>query len=127
MSVLRGFLWLLAFLLLGQTFVRLFHIPMPSGVIGMLLLTLWFGYRGRMNPDVVHVSQPLIAMLALLIMPGVVEIFFVADQFADQWAAILTALIAGTLLSVLSSLLLMRRYLPADDEPANPLGSIDHE
>ncbi|WP_110601288.1 CidA/LrgA family protein [Salinicola lusitanus] len=119
MSVLRGFLWLLVFLLLGQAAVELFHLPMPSGVIGMLLLTLFFGYRGGMNPDVVHVSQPLIAMLALLIMPGVVEIFFVAGRFADQWIAIVTALIAGTLLSVLSSLLLMRRYLPASDVPGN--------
>ncbi|WP_083942011.1 CidA/LrgA family protein [Salinicola socius] len=142
MSVLRGFLWLLAFLLLGQTLVRLFHIPMPSGVIGMLLLTLWFSFRGRMNRDVVQISQPLIAMLALLIMPGVVEIFFVADQFADQWTAILTALIVGTLLSVLSSLLLMRRYLahddlshndlprndtPRNDDPSSPVGTVDHE
>jgi len=127
MSVLRGFLWLLVFLLLGQTLVRLFHIPMPSGVIGMLMLTLWFGYRGGMNADIVRISQPLIAMLALLIMPGVVEIFFVADQFADQWAAIVTALIAGTLLSVLSSLLLMRRYLPASDDTGIARETINHE
>ncbi|KAA0015672.1 CidA/LrgA family protein [Salinicola corii] len=127
MSVLRGFLWLLIFLLLGQAVVGLFRLPMPSGVIGMLLLTLFFGYRGGMNPDVVHISQPLIAMLALLIMPGVVEIFFVAGQFADQWAAILTALIAGTLLSVLSSLLLMRRYLPASDAPGMAAGNAGHE
>lgn len=116
MPFLRGFLWLLAFLLLGQTIVRVLAIPMPSGVIGMLLLTLWFRYRGGMNADVVRVSQPLIAMLALLIMPGVVEIFFIAGRYVDQAGAILTALIGGTLLSVLSSLLLMRRYLP-DDEP----------
>lgn len=127
MSVLRGFLWLLLFLLLGQTLVRLLSIPVPSGVVGMLLLTMWFGYRGRMNPEIVQISQPLIAMLALLIMPGVVEIFFVADQFAGQWEAILTALLAGTLLSVLSSLLLMRRYLPASDDPEIASGAIDHE
>ncbi|WP_251976301.1 CidA/LrgA family protein [Salinicola avicenniae] len=120
MSVLRGFLWLLGFLLLGQTGVELLDLPMPSGVIGMLLLALWFLYRGRMNDDIVHVSQPLIAMLALLIMPGVVEIFFIAGRYAHQWPAILIALIVGTLLSVLSSLLLMRRYLPpATEAPAH--------
>ncbi|KFF49599.1 hypothetical protein GY26_07270 [Gammaproteobacteria bacterium MFB021] len=114
MSVLRGFLWLLVFLLLGQAIVLWLPIALPAGVIGMLLLTLWFCQRGGMNADVVAVSQPLIAMLALLIMPGVVEIFFVAGRFADQAGAILTALLLGTLASVASSLWLMRRCLPPE-------------
>lgn len=120
MSIMRGLLWLLAFLLLGQSMVQLLPIPLPAGVVGMLLLTLWFVRRGKMNADVVAVSHPLIAMLALLIMPGVVEIFFVAGRYADQAGAILTALLVGTLLSVASSLWLMRRYMP-------PLNETDHE
>lgn len=120
MSVMRGFLWLLIFLLLGQATVELLALPMPSGVIGMLLMALWFVYRGGMNADIVHVSQPLIAMLALLVMPGVVEIFFVAGRYASQGISIIAALVLGTLLSVLSSLLLMRRFMPQLDIDEQP-------
>lgn len=120
MSVMRGLLWLLAFLLIGQSVVQLLPIPLPSGVVGMLLLTLWFICRGKMNADVIAVSHPLIAMLALLIMPGVVEIFFIAGRYADQAGAILTALLVGTLSSVASSLWLMRRYMP-------PVHEVDHD
>ena len=41
LSILRGFLGLAAFLLLGDIVVRTFALPLSSGVAGMLLLTSW--------------------------------------------------------------------------------------
>lgn len=112
MAVLRGFLWLLAFLLLGQSVAPWLPVALPAGVIGMLALTACFVMRGGVEANVAAVSQPLIGMLALLILPGVVEIFFVAGRFADQAGAILVALLAGTVASVASTLWLLKRYLP---------------
>ncbi len=53
-------------------------------------------------------SQGLISVLVLLIMPGVVGVFFTADQFSGQWLAVAAALLVGTFLSVLTTLLLMK-------------------
>lgn len=120
MAELRGFLWLMGFLLLGEIAVVLFSLPFSAGVSGLVLLTLFFILSGQLNSDIAAASQPLIGLLAMLIMPGVVGVFFLADEFAGQWLAVGSALILGTLLSVASTLWLMRRLMPAPsptDEP----------
>ncbi|GHC38467.1 CidA/LrgA family protein [Aidingimonas halophila] len=116
MPVLRGFLWLLGFLLLGESVVVLGQIPVSGGVAGMLLMTAWLLQRGCLNPDIAAASQPLIQMLAMLIMPGVVGVFFIVDDFAGQWLAVGVALIAGTLLSVLTTFWLMCRFMPRNGD-----------
>lgn len=116
MPALRGFLWLVSFLLLGETLVWLLALPVSPGVVGMLLLTAWLMLRGRVNEDIQAASQPLIAVLAMLIMPGVVGVFFIADEFAGQWLAVAVALLLGTLLSVVTTLWLMLRFMPADED-----------
>ncbi len=44
-------------------------------------------------------------------MPGVVGIFFMLDELAGQLTAILAALLLGTLLSVFTTLWLLRRLV----------------
>ncbi|RAU18005.1 CidA/LrgA family protein [Nitrincola tibetensis] len=114
MQVIKGFLILLLFLLSGDVLVTLLNLPISAGVAGMLLITLWFMLRGRMQEDVALASQPLIAVLAMLIMPGVVGVFFVAGRYADQWLAFVAALVVGTFLSVLTTLILMSRFTPKE-------------
>ena len=74
--------------------------------------------KRRLNENVATASQALLPLLAMLIMPGVVGVFFILDEFAGHWTAILLALVVGTFLSVLTTLWLMRRFMPAD--PASP-------
>jgi len=115
MAVLRGFLWLLGFLLLGDALVTLAGLPVSAGVAGMLLLGAWLMLRGTVSADIAAAAQPLIGVLAMLIMPGVVGIFFMLDALAGQWTAILSALVLGTLLSVFTTLWLMRRLMGGGD------------
>ncbi|PMR77130.1 CidA/LrgA family protein [Billgrantia endophytica] len=115
MSSVRGFLWLVGFLLLGEALVWLLPLPVSPGVVGMLTMTLWLMLRGRVGEDIQAASQPLIAVLAMLIMPGVVGVFFVTDEFAGQWLIIGVALVLGTLLSVATTLWLMQRFMPKAD------------
>jgi holin-like protein len=111
MSVLRGFLWLLGFLLIGDALVTLTGLPVSAGVAGMLLLTAWLMLRRTVSADIAAAAQPLIGVLAMLIMPGVVGVFFILDTLSGQWTAILAALVGGTLLSVFTTLWLMRRLM----------------
>ncbi|WFM71084.1 CidA/LrgA family protein [Halomonas sp. CKK8] len=122
MPVLRGFLWLLGFLLLGEVLVTLTGLPVSAGVVGMLLLTAWLLLHGGSFDDIAAAAQPLIAVLAMLIMPGVVGVFFLVDELAGQWTAILAALVGGTLLSVFTTLWLMRRLMGERHDDARDTG-----
>uniref|UniRef100_UPI00345B3637 CidA/LrgA family protein n=1 Tax=Halomonas sp. TaxID=1486246 RepID=UPI00345B3637 len=117
MQFLHGFLWLIAFWLIGSLLVQLGHLPLSPGVIGLVLLTLYFVARGRVHSTIASASQPLIMMLAMLIMPGVVGVFQVLDQISEYWLAVLMSLVLGTLLSVASTLWLIRRLLSHTTPP----------
>ncbi|RBW51195.1 CidA/LrgA family protein [Marinobacter sp. F3R11] len=108
MSMLRGFLILVLFFLLGEALRLVFQVPVSGGVLGMILMTFTLMLRGRVSDALALSSQALISILVLLIMPGVVGVFFMASRFSDQWLAMAAALLLGTFLSVLSTLLLMK-------------------
>lgn len=81
----------------------------------MLLLCATLVIIGRVPSSLAAAAQPLIALLAMLIMPGVVGVFFILDEMAGQWTAIFTALLLGTLMSVVTTLWLLKRLIrPAD-------------
>ncbi len=109
MVMLRGFLVLVVFFLLGEA-VRVFAgLPVSGGVLGMVMATVTLMVRGRVSTELATASQGLISILVLLITPGVVGVFFIADQFYGHWATVLVALVIGTLLSVFTTLLLMKK------------------
>lgn len=108
MPALRGFLTLLLFLMFGELLRFVFQWPISGGVIGMMLLTVWLMASGGASDALATTSQQLISILILLIMPGVVGVFFLGNRFDGQWLAVGAALVAGTFLSVLTTLLLLR-------------------
>ncbi len=109
MVMLRGFLVLVVFFLLGEA-LRLFAgLPVSGGVLGMVMVTFTLMMRGRVSDELAEASRGLISVLVLLIAPGVVGVFFVFDQFAGHWGTVAVALVAGTLLSVFTTLLLMKK------------------
>ena len=69
-------------------------------------------------------SQALIPLLAMLIMPGVVGVFFVIDEFAGHWTAVMIALGVGTFLSVLTTLWLMLRFMPKEADSGDERGRL---
>lgn len=108
MSALRGFLILVLFFLVGEGLRMVFLIPVSGGVLGMILITFTLMLRGRVSNALASASQALISVLVLLIMPGVVGVFFMASAFSGQWLAVVVALLLGTFLSVLTTLVLMK-------------------
>ncbi|SFM40606.1 CidA/LrgA family protein [Marinobacter pelagius] len=108
MTMLRGFLVLVLFFILGESMRMLLALPVSGGVLGMVVITFTLMVKGSVSDDLASASQGLISVLVLLIMPGVVGVFFTADQFSGQWLAVAAALLVGTFLSVLTTLLLMK-------------------
>lgn len=119
MVILRGFLVLVVFFLLGEAIRVLAGLPISGGVLGMVMATLTLMVRGRVSNELAAASQGLISVLVLLITPGVVGVFFIADQFAGHWVAVLVALVLGTLLSVFTTLLLMKKVAGHSEEGGN--------
>ncbi len=119
--MLRGFLILVLFFLLGEALRLVFALPVSGGVLGMILMTATLMLQGRVSEQLASASQALISVLILLIMPGVVGAFFTVAEYQSQWLALVAALLLGTVLSVLTTLLLMRALVhsgqrrPADD------------
>lgn len=111
--MLRGFLILVLFFLLGEALRLMFALPISGGVLGMILITLTLMLQGRVSNELAAASQGLISVLVLLIMPGVVGAFFTVSQFQGQWLSVAVALLVGTFLSVLTTLLLMRTLVRA--------------
>ncbi|WP_447527310.1 CidA/LrgA family protein [Vreelandella sp. TE19] len=113
MPALTGFLWLIGYYLIGEAVIHVTGLPVSSGVVGMLALTATLIVLRRVPAPLAAAAQPLIAMLAMLIMPGVVGVFFILDELGGQWLAILLALVVGTLLSVVTTLWLLKRLMDA--------------
>jgi holin-like protein len=122
MLLLRGFLGLTLFLLVGESLRFLLGWSISGGVGGMLLLALWLAIRGQISSGLASASQGLISILILLIMPGVVGVFFLGDAFSGQWLAVGVALLAGTALSVATTLALMT-YFTKRSSDRQPEGS----
>lgn len=108
MSMLRGFLVLVLFYIFGESLRLLLKLPVSGGVLGMVVITFTLMLKGSVSEELASASQGLISVLVLLIMPGVVGVFFTADQFSGQWLAVGAALLVGTFLSVLTTLILMK-------------------
>ena len=115
MGLLKGWLVLIGFFLAGELARVSLSLPFSGGVLGMMALTLCLLLKGQVSEELASASQALISVLVLLIMPGVVGIFFNASAFDGYWLAILLALAVGTVLSVISTLLLMRWMVEADN------------
>jgi putative effector of murein hydrolase LrgA (UPF0299 family) len=107
MSILRGFLILVLFFLLGESLRLVFLVPVSGGISGLMLLTLYSMLTGGVGNSVASASQALISVLILLIMPGLTEIFFISDRFSGQWLAVIVSLFVGTFLSVITTLVLL--------------------
>lgn len=109
MVLLRGFLVLVVFFLLGEGLRVMVSLPISGGVLGMVMVTATLMLRGRVSDQLAEASKGLISVLVLLISPGVVGVFFIADRFSGYWATIAVALVVGTLLSSLTTLWLMKK------------------
>ena len=107
--MIKAFLILIVFQILGETFVALTKVPIPGPVIGMILLFISLQVREKVSGNLQRVSQGLVNNLSLLFLPASVGIFFLPVQFDDQWPAILGALLGGTLFSTIVTTFIIHR------------------
>ena len=110
--MLQGFLVLLSFLLAGDIVVYLLALPLPAPVLGMAMLLAWLGWRQREVPvSLQQTSSGILQYLSLLFVPAGVGVILHLQRLADEWVAIVGAVLVGTLISVGLSALFLNRFV----------------
>lgn len=106
--MVSGFAWLLVFQLAGEVLVRGLQWPVPGPVVGMLLLLLVLVWRGGPGDNLRQVGQGLLGNLSLLFVPAGVGIMVHGHRIADEWLALVVALLVSTVLTLAVTALVMR-------------------
>ena len=108
MTFLNGITLLLVYQPLGELGVHFLQWSIPGPVLGMLLLfvTLWFK-KGNMAA-VDEAATGLLSHLSLLFVPAGVGLMVYFDRLADEWLPIVTALILGTVVTLVVSAWVMQ-------------------
>lgn len=108
MPLLNGILILLVFQCCGEALKAYFSLSFPGPVLGMLLLFAGLCLYQGVPSVVAKSSQTLIPLLALMFLPASAGLFFLGPQFDQQWPAIITAVVLGSILSLIFNALVMK-------------------
>ena len=93
--------------LAGEVIARLFRLPVPGPVIGMVILFLGLLVLGRVPEGLDRVGRSLLVNLSLLFVPAGVGVITHLRQIEREWLPISAALIVGTLVTIAVTALVM--------------------
>lgn len=117
---LTGVTWLLVFQCAGEGAARLFGLPVPGPVVGMLALFAALRVRNRMPESLAVAADGLARHLSLLFVPAGVGVMLHFARLAEDWVPIVVALVISTILTLAAAgwtFSVLRRWaLPEDDE-----------
>jgi holin-like protein len=91
---------LLILQLVGETLVRLFALPLPGPVLGLVLLAAGLSLIPRLAGLVRPLAQGLLAHLSLLFVPAGVGVVGHLATFGAEGVAIAVALVVSTILAL---------------------------
>jgi putative effector of murein hydrolase LrgA (UPF0299 family) len=111
--LLTAFAVLLVFQCLGEGLVFLFGWPVPGPVTGMLLLLAALVAFPRMQAVVEAGANELLRHLSLLFVPAGVGIVVAASSGSGYWTAIVAAVVASTLATLVVTALVLKALTPA--------------
>ncbi|WP_111494634.1 CidA/LrgA family protein [Marinobacter bohaiensis] len=100
MQFLNGITILLVYQLVGEVIVRLFDLPIPGPVMGMLLLFLSLLLRGKVDPSMDTAARGLLSHLSLLFIPAGVGMMVYFSRILDEWLPIALALVLSTAITM---------------------------
>ncbi len=94
--------------LAGEVAVRILGLTFPGPVLGMALLFWLLILRGGTGPNLGAVTDTILRNLTLLFVPATVGVMTQGKIFAENWVAIVTALIVSTILVLIVTVLTFR-------------------
>ena len=106
--MIRCAITLLLFQVLGEAIAFALSSPIPGPVIGMLLLVLWLIVRRDRDAELMEFSARGLRHLSLVFIPVTVGIMTQFDRLAEEWLAILVAIVVSTLVSIVVTAYIVR-------------------
>lgn len=95
-DVFAAFTWLIMFQLAGEATVRLFMLPLPGPVVGLVLLYAVLVARGGIPEDLRATSSTLLQHLMLLLVPATAGLMLHFRRLGEEWLPIMLAAVGGT-------------------------------
>lgn len=105
---------LLLFQLAGEVAVRWSGAPVPGPVVGMVLLFLALRGRGTLPAALRTTAETLLSHLSLLFIPAGVGVIQYGTLLAEEWLALVVALVLSTLITVAVTALVMKVIIGHD-------------
>ena len=99
--MIKTLLILLAYQLVGEILAKLFGLPIPGPVVGMLLLFITLLIKRSVPATLKETSQNLSRHLSLLFVPAGVGIMVHFGLIKSEWPAILFTLVVSTIITLL--------------------------
>lgn len=118
--MIRGLIILLGFQGGGEIASRLFALPIPGPVIGLVLLLVFLIRRGKVDAPIEAVSSALVRNLGLLFVPAAVGVVMFLPQLKANVLAISVALLASAIATIAASAAVLRFWparRPGDEPP----------
>ena len=100
-EIARVLLWLAA----GEFLARLGILPVPSPVIGLMLLYADLLLRGEVSAELGGLADGLLGVLGMLFVPAGVGVVGYLDLLQAEIVPVMAAVIGGTLTSIVATAL----------------------
>ncbi|PHN30627.1 CidA/LrgA family protein [Pseudomonas sp. ICMP 561] len=109
--LLRGLTWLVLFQLLGTALNHLFLSILPGPIIGLVLLLAFLMVRGEVSEPISQAASSLLRYLPLLLVPPAVGVMVYAVAIAEDFWAIVGALVLSLLIALTFAGWLMQKLI----------------
>ncbi len=106
---LKAFLYILAFLGLGELVSFVFKLPIAGNIIGMLFLFMALKMKWIKLAEIKPASDKLLEFLVLFFIPYGVGLMVYFDLIKDYWLPISIAVIGSTLLTLYVTAVILQK------------------
>lgn len=124
--MLRGLFIIILCQFVGEAIIRLTAMPIPSAVMGMIVLFCGLLINGKNSKhtipkDIDHAASGLLHYIGLLFVPAAAGISMYIGLIADQWLVIALASFTSTILTLIICALIFKKLAkPYPSMPASP-------
>lgn len=114
--MIQGFLILFGCQLVGELLVYLLAVPIPGSVVGMVLLLLLLMLLQEVPSGLRQVSEGLLKMLPLLLVPAGVGLMTHFQFLSQAWFELLISLFVSTLITMLLVAFILKAFASPESD-----------
>jgi holin-like protein len=115
-EMIKSFSLLLLYQFIGEAFVRVFTLPVPGPVVGMIFLLATLLIHDRAIEDFKEGSAVLLQHLSLFFVPAGIGVIVHLGRIADEWLPILLSILISTFAGMAAAVWVFRIMAPRNGD-----------